>query len=97
LAEAFAHLEKQCNRAQDRKVLQEQSIRGGEAKQLPYMLSQMNLLLHGLDAPATQYGNSLAVKITELGEKDRVDVILTNPPFRGEEEAGIRGNLSADR
>ncbi|QDU76932.1 putative type I restriction enzymeP M protein [Bremerella volcania] len=97
LAEAFAHLEKQCNRAQDRKVLQQRSIHGGEAKPLPYMLSQMNLLLHGLDAPAIQYGNSLAVKITELGPKDRVDVILTNPPFGGEEEAGIRGNFPADK
>ncbi len=97
LAEAFAHLEKQCNKAQDRKVLQQRSIRGGEAKPLPYMLSQMNLLLHGLDAPAIEYGNSLAVKITELGPKDRVDVILTNPPFGGEEEAGIRGNFPADK
>ncbi len=97
LAEAFAHLEKQCNKAQDRKVVQERSIHGGEAKPLPYMLAQMNLLLHGLDAPAIQYGNSLAVKITEIGEKDRVDVILTNPPFGGEEEAGIRGNFPADK
>jgi len=97
LAEAFAHMEKQCNRAQDRKVLQERSIVGGEAKPLPYMLAQMNLLLHGLDAPAVEYGNSLAVKITEIGEKDRVDVILTNPPFGGEEEAGIRGNFPADK
>lgn len=97
LAEAFAHLEKQCAKAQDRKVLQERSIHGGEAKPLPYMLSQMNLLLHGLDAPAIEYGNSLAVKITEIGGKDRVDVILTNPPFGGEEEAGIRGNFPADK
>jgi len=97
LAETFAHLEKQCKTVQDRNVLQERSIRGGEAKPLPYMLSQMNLLLHGLDAPAIGYGNSLAVKITELGEKDRVDVILTNPPFGGEEEAGIRGNFPADK
>lgn len=97
LAEAFAHLEKQCKTVQHRKTLQEQSIRGGEAKPLPYMLSQMNLLLHGLDAPAIDYGNSLAVKITELGEKDRVDVILTNPPFGGEEEIGIRGNFPADK
>jgi type I restriction enzyme M protein len=97
LAEAFAHLEKQCKTVQHRKVLQDQSIRGGEAKPLPYMLSQMNLLLHGLDAPAIEYGNSLAVKITELGEKDRVDVILTNPPFGGEEEVGIRGNFPADK
>ena len=97
LAEAFSHLEKQCDKAQDRKVLQQRSIRGGEAKPLPYMLSQINLLLHGLDAPAIEYGNSLAVKITELGQKDRVDIILTNPPFGGEEEAGIRGNFPADK
>lgn len=97
LAESFAHLEKQCKTVQDRKILQEKSIRGGEAKPLPYMLSQMNLLLHGLDAPAIEYGNSLAVKITELGDKDRVAAILTNPPFGGEEEVGIRGNFPADK
>ena len=97
LSEAFAHLEKQCKTVQDRKVLQEKSILGGEAKPLPYMLAQMNLLLHGLDAPAIEYGNSLAVKITELGPGDQVDVILTNPPFGGEEEAGIRNNFPADK
>jgi type I restriction enzyme M protein len=97
LAEAFAHLEKQCKTVQDRRTLQEHTVRGGEAKPLPYMLSQMNLLLHGLDAPAIEYGNSLAVKLTELGDRDRVDVILTNPPFGGEEEVGIRGNFPADK
>lgn len=97
LAEAFAHLEKQCETVQHRRTLQGRSIRGGEAKPLPYMLAQMNLLLHGLDAPAIEYGNSLAVKLTELGDRDRVDVILTNPPFGGEEEAGIRSNFPADK
>ncbi|MCA9048196.1 MAG: N-6 DNA methylase, partial [Planctomycetaceae bacterium] len=96
LAESFAHLEKQCKTVQDRKVLQEKSILGGEAKPLPYMLSQMNLLLHGLNAPAIEYGNSLAVKITELGPGDQVDVILTNPPFGGQEERGILSNFPAD-
>jgi type I restriction enzyme M protein len=89
-------LEKQCKTVQDRKVLQEKSIQGGEAKPLPYMLSQMNLLLHGLNAPAIEYGNSLAVKITELGHADQVDVILTNPPFGGQEERGILSNFPAD-
>ena len=97
LSESFEYLEKQCNTVQHKKVLQEKSIYGGEAKPLPYMLAQMNLLLHGLDAPAIDYGNSLTVKITELGAKDRVDVILTNPPFGGEEEAGIRNNFPADK
>jgi len=97
LAESFAHLEKQCKTVQNRRTLQQRSIRGGEAKPLPFMLAQMNLLLHGLDAPAIDYGNSLAVKLTELGDRDRVDVILTNPPFGGEEEAGIRGNFPSDK
>jgi len=53
----------------------------------------MNLLLHGLKSPQIAYGNSLAGKLTEIGKRDRVDVILTNPPFGGEEEAGIRTNF----
>src|SRR5438876_5612504 len=43
----------------------------------------MNLLLHGLDAPQIDPGNSLRFKLTDIGERDRVDVILTNPPFGG--------------
>ena len=50
------------------------------------LLCQMNLLLHGLDSPHVDHGNSLRFKLTEIGEKDRVDVIATNPPFGGEEE-----------
>jgi len=57
----------------------------------------MNLLLHGLDAPQIDPGNSLRYKLTEIGEKDRVDVILTNPPFGGEEEKGIQGNFPEDK
>ena len=97
LVESYSHLEKQCKTVEDFKVLQEKSIFGGEAKPLPYMLAQMNLLLHGLRSPRVAYGNSLAVKLTEIGNRDRVDIILTNPPFGGEEEAGIRGNFPADK
>ena len=57
----------------------------------------MNLLLHGLESPQINPGNSLAVKITELGDKDRVDIILTNPPFGGEEERGILANFPKDK
>jgi type I restriction enzyme M protein len=68
-----------------------------EPKSLPYLLGQMNLLLHGLDAPQIDPGNSLRFKLSEIGEKDRVDIILTNPPFGGEEEKGIQGNFPEDR
>ena len=97
LVEAFSHLQKQCRSVEQRRTLQQKSILGGEAKPMPYLLAQMNLLLHGLEYPQIDYGNSLAVPLNEIGDKDRVDVILTNPPFGGEEERGILGNFPDDK
>jgi type I restriction enzyme M protein len=97
LVETYSHLEKQCETVQQRRTLQEQSIFGGEAKSLPYMLCQMNLLLHGLESPLIAKGNSLEQKLTEIRDSDRVDVILTNPPFGGEEEKGIQGGFPSDK
>lgn len=96
LVEAFNYLSYQVKKVADRKILQEHSIFGGEAKSLPFLLCQMNLLLHGLDTPHIDPGNSLRFKLTEIGEKDRVDIILTNPPFGGEEEPGIKFNFPND-
>src|SRR5208282_5705252 len=50
LVEAYNHLSQQVRTVRDRKVLQERSLTGCEPKSLPYLLCQMNLLLHGLDA-----------------------------------------------
>ena len=97
LVEAFSNLQKQCKTVEDREMLQTRSIFGGEAKPLPYLLAQMNLLLHGLESPQINPGNSLAVRITEIGDRDRVDIILTNPPFGGEEERGILANFPSDK
>jgi type I restriction enzyme M protein len=97
LVETFNHLSKQVKTVADRKQLQSESVFGCEPKSLPYLLGQMNLLLHGLDAPQIDPGNALRFKLSEIGEKDRVDVILTNPPFGGEEEKGIQGNFPEDR
>ena len=97
LVEAYQHLEKQCQKVQHRKTLQKKTIHGGEAKPLPYLLCQMNLLLHGLEFPQIDPGNSLRHKLTDLGLRDRVDIILTNPPFGGEEEAGIKANFPNDK
>ena len=97
LVEAYNHLAKQVKTVADRKVLQEKSLFGCEPKPLPYLLCQMNLLLHGLDAPQIDPGNALRHKLTDIGERDRVDVILTNPPFGGEEEKGIQGNFPEDK
>ena len=68
-----------------------------EAKPMSYLLSQMNLLLHGLENPQIAFGNSLTVKrYNEIGDSDRYDVILTNPPFGGEEELSVKNYFPAD-
>ena len=51
LVETYRYMEKQADTVKKRKRLQEHSIYAGEAKSLPFLLAQMNLLLHGLDAP----------------------------------------------
>jgi type I restriction enzyme M protein len=97
LVEAYAHLNRQVKTVANRKLVQERSLYGCEPKPLPYLLAQMNLLLHGLDAPRIDPSNALRFRLTDIGEKDRVDVILTNPPFGGEEEKGIQKNFPEDR
>lgn len=97
LVEAYEHLETRCKTVQDRHVLQTATILGGEAKPLPYLLAQMNLLLHGLESPKIDPDNSLRFPLGDIGDRDRVDVILTNPPFGGEEERGIQANFPADK
>ena len=97
LVEAFEHLKPQAVTVEKHRQLQERTLFGFEPKPLPYLLCQMNLLLHGVDAPWIDPGNALRFKLTEIGEKERLDVILTNPPFGGEEERGIQGNFPDDR
>ena len=97
LVESFTHLEKQADTVEKRVILQDASILGGEAKSLPFLLAQMNLLLHGVEAPRIDPDNSLRFRLAEIGEAERVDVILTNPPFGGEEERGILSNFPEDR
>lgn len=97
LVEAFEHLKKQCKTTQDFETVQKQSLYGIEAKSLPYLLCQVNLLLHELEFPQLNSGNALRFPLREIGDKDRVDVIMTNPPFGGEEERGILSNFPEDK
>jgi len=97
LAEAFEHLKRQCKTAEDHQRLQRETLFGIEAKPLPYLLCQMNLLLHGIETPNIDPLNALRFPLREIGDRDRVDIILTNPPFGGEEERGILGNFPEDK
>lgn len=64
---------------------------------MPYLLCQMNLMLHGLEYPQIDPLNALRFPLNEIGDRDRVDIVLTNPPFGGEEEKGIQNNFPDDK
>jgi type I restriction enzyme M protein len=71
-------------------------IHGVEKKPLPHLLCTTNLLLHGLDVPTqVRRDNTLARPLRDYTSKDRVKVIVTNPPFGGEEEQGVESNVPA--
>jgi len=62
---------------------------------LPHLLSTTNLILHDIEIPDIRHDNSLAKPIRDIGPGDKVDVVITNPPFGGAEESGIEGNFPA--
>jgi type I restriction enzyme M protein len=97
LVASFEHLKKQAKTIEQQEILQNKSIIGGEAKPLPYLLCQMNLLLHGLNYPNIDSRNSLRKPLRDIGDSERVEIILTNPPFGGEEERGILNNFPDDK
>lgn len=72
------------------------ALRGVEKKQLPHMLCVTNMLLHGVeDAGFVRHDNTLARPYISYTQSDRVDIVLTNPPFGGREEDGIETNFPA--
>jgi len=74
--------------------LMQQSLRAVEKKPLPHMLCTTNMLLHGIEDPSfVRHDNTLARPYVSYGSEDRVDIVLTNPPFGGKEEAGIESNF----
>lgn len=72
------------------------SIRGVEKKAMPHMLAVTNMILHGIDTPTNiRHDNTLSRSYISYGNVDRVNVIVTNPPFGGMEEDGIENNFPA--
>ena len=55
-------------------------------KSLAYIIGIMNMVLHGIESPNILHKNTLEDNIQEIQNKDRVDVILANPPFGSQSE-----------
>ena len=93
---AIRHMrERYVKKPEDEARLQA-GLRAVEKKPLPHMLCVTNMLLHGIEDPGfVRHDNTLARPYISYGQADRVDIILTNPPFGGREEDGIESNFPA--
>jgi type I restriction enzyme M protein len=91
---AIRHMREQyVKTVEDERIMQE-ALRAVEKKQLPHMLCVTNMLLHGIESPSfIRHDNTLARPYISYGASDRVDIVLTNPPFGGREEDGIERNF----
>jgi len=79
---AIRHLKNQANDIEQRQALQK-NVMGWEYKPLPYLLATTNLILHDIEVPNISFRDSLDKPLRDYKENDRVNLILTNPPFGG--------------
>lgn len=79
----------------EEEILQK-TIFGVEKKTMPHMLCTTNMILHGIDVPINiKHDNTLARPLRDYTNANRVNVVVTNPPFGGMEEDGIENNFPA--
>jgi len=94
LVEAFEHISQSKSlTTTELKNLQTKTFYGVEKKTLAYIIGIMNMILHGIESPNIIHKNTLEDNIQEIQNKDRVDVILANPPFGGKEKEQIQENF----
>jgi type I restriction enzyme M protein len=95
LCEAYTYLttENPNRSTADDKVLQERTFYGKEKKSLAYVIAIMNMILHGIEAPNILHTNTLSENIMDIQDKDRMEVILANPPFGGKERGEVQQNF----
>lgn len=88
--EAFKHMLPQERTTRDNEILQRHTFVGHEKKPVPALLGLINLVLHGVAAPRIHRRNTLE----EIDQSERYDVVLTNPPFGGTENAHLQQNFT---
>lgn len=91
---AIRHMREHYVKRPEDETTMQASLRAVEKKQLPHMLAVTNMLLHGIEDPSfLRHDNTLARPYISWGKDERVDIVLSNPPFGGREEDGIESNF----
>ncbi len=98
LTATIAHLEDQNKKAGaiDSKAIAK-CIRGIEKKQLPHLLCVTNMMLHGVEVPSmVEHRNTLATGWDNWKSTERVNCVITNPPFGGLEEDDVGNDYPSE-
>jgi len=95
LIESYAYLEEQVKGTPDNEFLQKDCLAGIEPRPEPYLFSMMNIMLHGIEEPNVARINTLETKLSDIQSDLQYDIIMTNPPFGGEEQDSIKKKLPA--
>lgn len=91
---ALRHMRDRYVKRPEDEAKMQSALRAVEKKQLPHMLCVTNMLLHDVEDPSfVRHDNTLARPYISYTQSDRVDIVLTNPPFGGKEEDGIESNF----
>ena len=91
---AIRHMRERYVKRPEDEVRMQADLRAVEKKPLPHMLAVTNMLLHNIEDPSfLRHDNTLSRPYVSWGRDDRVDIVLTNPPFGGKEEPGIESNF----
>lgn len=94
---AIEHVRKKYVKTPEDEEQLQKNIHGVEKKPLPHLLCVTNMMFHGIEVPSNiRHDNTLARPLRDYGPKDRVEVVITNPPFGGMEEDGIENNFPAN-
>lgn len=94
LAETADHIRDHANLSgKQLDNLQRHTFFGIENKPLTYLLGTMNMILHGIEGANLELANTLELHSQNLSEKDRYNVILSNPPYGGKMAQALQNNF----
>lgn len=94
LIESFDHMQKEKKLGvKEWNILQNKTLRGQEKKPLPYLVGNMNMILHQIMVPNLVRTNTFCEDVHNITESQKVDVILTNPPFGAAEDTSVQNNF----
>jgi type I restriction enzyme M protein len=96
LAESAEHIRRTTGTLSHRDLerLQNETFYGIEIKPLSYLLGVMNMLLHRIEGANLELANTLELHSANVPERNKYDVILSNPPYGGKMASELQTNFT---